>query len=104
MPTADKPAFSIRVRSHRGAANVEPGMRWEDQLTATTWDVVEPSGESLYSPSGFGGTLLFWCRAVAGVVPASWRESARADGCIEFCGDSIVAGYLRSLTKDDHDH
>lgn len=75
-----------------GTREVLPGMRWRDRMTGSTWEVMEPTGDSIYSPSGFGGTANFWCRCVEWTAEAErWKEQARADGCIVFCGDSIAS-------------
>lgn len=86
----------VMVACSKGQRDVQPGMRWRDLLTGSTWEVVESSGQRTYSPSGFGGALCFWCKPV-GELPrdaARWLEYARADGCIEFCGDSVAAMLL----------
>lgn len=76
---------------------VRIGSRWRQYLTDSTWEVVEPAGRS-YSPSGLGGCQDFWCKPVGELrdpQACGWvRDYARADGCVEFCGDSIAAGLI----------
>jgi hypothetical protein len=87
------------VNCSRGSREILPGMKWRDPLTGSTWEVVEPSGERIYSPSSFGGAPCFWCRPVGDELPAAaqaWLKDARADGCISFCGDSIAASLLEA--------
>jgi len=70
-------------------------MRWYDRMTGSTWEVVEPAGTRIYSPSGLGGTPNFLCRCVEWTPEAErWKEQAREDGCIVFCGDSIASMLL----------
>ena len=86
----------MKVACSKGERDVLPGMHWRDVLTGSTWEVVEPTGRRIYSPTGFGGTPNFWCKPV-GEVPKDaqrWLLEARADGCVEFCGDSIAAMLL----------
>lgn len=85
---------AIRVACSRGHAWIARGVRWQDQLTLTEWEVVEPTGTAIYSPSGLGGTLCFWCKPINGAVPEGWSKDARPDGCVSFCGDSIAAAVL----------
>ncbi len=74
-----------------GQREVIPGARWRDEVTGSAWEVVEHSGGRIYSPCGFGGTPIFWCRCVD-LTPAAarYQQYAREDGCVEFCGDSIA--------------
>lgn len=86
----------VMVACSKGERDVQPGMRWRDLMSGSEWEVVEPAGSRIYSPSGLGGTPTFWCRAV-GETPlhaTRFAEYARADGCVEFCGDSIAANLL----------
>lgn len=83
----------MKVACSKGERDVVAGMHWRDLLTGSTWQVVGPTGDGIYSPSGLGGTPTFWCRPV-GEVPGParrWLEDAREDGCVAFCGDSIAA-------------
>lgn len=84
------------VACSKGQRLVAPGMRWRDLMTGSEWEVVEPAGQRTYSPSGFGGTPEFWCKAVGDMPLEATRyaEYARADGCVSFCGDSIAAMLL----------
>ena len=83
------------VACSKGEREVLPGMRWRDMMTGSTWEVVELTGDRIYSPSGLGGTPNFWCRCIEWTAPAErWKEGARSDGCIAFCGDSIAAMLL----------
>lgn len=90
------PAKSWTVSYSGGQRELTAGMRWRDALTRTTWEIVEPTGESTYSPSGLGGTPCFWCKPVGELHAEAkrWQDNQRADGCIAFCGDSIAAGLL----------
>lgn len=84
-----------------GQRTIRVGSRWHQYLTDSTWEVVEPAGRS-YSPSGFGGCRDFWCKPVGELrdqQAIGWvRDYARADGCVEFCGDSIAAGLIESAS------
>ena len=84
------------VACSKGNRNVLPGMQWRDLLTGSIWEVVEPSGQRMYSPIGLGGAMGFWCKPVGALPPdaSRWLEYARADGCVEFCGDSVAAMLL----------
>lgn len=86
----------MMVACSKGDRDVRPGMQWRDLLTGSTWEVVEPSGQRMYSPSGLGGAMGFWCKPVGALSPdaSRWLEYARADGCVEFCGDSVAAMLL----------
>ena len=85
----------MMVSYSMGQREVLPGMRWRDLMTGSTWEVVELTGDRIYSPSGFGGTPNFWCRCVEWTPEAErWKEQAREDGCIVFCGDSIASMLL----------
>jgi hypothetical protein len=88
--------WSVTVQYSQGERALSAGMRWRDRLHGGTWEVIEPANGRIYSPSGFGGTPTFWCRPV-GDLPESARgylTSARPDGCVEFCGDSIAASLI----------
>ena len=88
----------VMVSYSMGQREVLPGMHWRDLMTGSTWEVVEPTGGRMYSPSGFDGTLNFWCRCVEWTPEAQrWKEQARDDGCIVFCGDSIASMLLPAL-------
>jgi hypothetical protein len=92
------------VHCSRGATEVLSGARWRDMLTGTEWEVVEPTGEAIYSPSGFGGTPCFWCRPITGNDMSDvrrWLETARGDGCVSFCGDSIAAALMAGPALDN---
>jgi hypothetical protein len=70
-------------------------MRWRDTLTGSEWEVVELTGERIYSPSGLGGTPCFWCKPIVMTPEAqNFLEDARPDGCVSFCGDSIAGGLI----------
>lgn len=86
----------IDVAYSGGRRSIAHGARWRDGLTGSTWEVVEPTGEATYSPSGLGGTRCFWCKPVGEISGDAkhWFKDARADGCVSFCGDSIAAGLL----------
>lgn len=85
----------MKVACSKGEREVLPGMQWRDMLTGSTWEVVEPTGDRIYSPSGFGGAPNFWCRCVEWTPAAErWKADARDDGCIAFCGDSIASMLL----------
>jgi hypothetical protein len=81
--------WSVKVHCSKGERELRAGLRWKDSLHGGTWEVVEPSGKRIYSPSGLGGTPNFWCKLVSG--PNAYAHCAREDGCVEFCGDSIAA-------------
>jgi hypothetical protein len=84
------------VHCSMGATEVLPGMRWRDMLSGSEWQVVEPTGDAIYSPSGLGGTPCFWCRPITITDAAErWLEWARDDGCVSFCGDSIAGALMR---------
>ena len=71
----------VMVAYSMGQREVLPGMHWYDRMTGSTWEVVEPAGTRIYSPSGFGGTPNFWCRCVEWTPEAErWKEQAREDG------------------------
>jgi hypothetical protein len=91
----------MKVACSKGERDVTPGMRWRDLLTGSTWEVVEQTGQGIYSPSGMGGTPTFWCKPV-GVLPKEalrWLEDAREDGCVAFCGDSIAAMLIEEIAS-----
>lgn len=95
--------LGVMVACSKGVRLVAPGMRWRDLMTGSEWEVVEPAGSRVYSPSGFGGTPEFWCRAV-GDMPlhaTRYAEHAREDGCVAFCGDSIAAMLLTPNVRGD---
>jgi hypothetical protein len=88
--------WEVKVHCSKGERTLRAGMRWRDGLHGSTWEVVEPEGGRIYSPSGLGGTPTFWCRPV-GVLPAGAEhllDGHREDGCVSFCGDSIAAGLI----------
>jgi hypothetical protein len=84
-----------KVHCSLGPRMVRRGSQWRDMLTGTTWEVVEPTGSRIYSPSGFGGTMSFWCKPVGKLTEAAKLWPAREDGCVDFCGDSIAAGLIK---------
>lgn len=87
-----KEAWEVKVHCSKGERILRAGMKWRDCITGSMWEVVEPEGGRIYSPSGFGGTPTFWCRPVKKTKAAQpWLEDARTDGCVSFCGDSIAA-------------
>jgi hypothetical protein len=88
--------WEVKVHCSKGERTLRAGMQWRDGLYGSTWEVLEPKGGRIYSPSGFGGTPTFWCKPV-GELPEGakrWLEHAREDGCVSFCGDSIAAGLI----------
>lgn len=94
----EQETWAIPVHCSRGVQVLKSGMQWGDLLHGSQWEIVEPSGGTIYSPSGLGGTPIFWCKPV-GEVPAGARyylDSAREDGCVEFCGDSIAAAIMHA--------
>jgi hypothetical protein len=70
------------------------GMRHTEWVAArglARWEVVALTGSRSFSPSGFGGTPEFWCRA-AGDVPlhtTKYAQDARADGCVAFAATAL---------------
>ena len=44
----------MMVSYSMGQREVLPGMRWRDMMTGSTWEVVELTGDRIYSPSGWG--------------------------------------------------
>lgn len=113
----------MKVYCSAGEVDVLPGDRWQDLLTRSRWEVVEPDPNSprIYSPSGWGGTPIIWCRLLdlleeadtsASTLSAhgaaneqwaqakvqSWLREARADGCVAFCADSVAGGVMRERT------
>lgn len=83
----------MMVHCSKGPREVLPGMQFRDTLSGSVWEVVEASGERMYSPSSLGGVMGFWCKPVKDQTPESesWLAYSRDDGCIEFCGDSVAA-------------
>lgn len=87
--------WEVKVHCSKGERTLRAGMRWRDSITGSVWEVVEPEGGRIYSPSGLGGTPTFWCKPVEKTEAAQpWLADARADGSVSFCGDSIAAGLI----------
>jgi len=90
----------VMVSYGAGQREVLPGMRWQDRITGIVWEVVEPTGTRSYSPFGSVGTPNFWCRCVEPKPGIErWRDQAREDGCIPFCGDSIAGSPSTNSTN-----
>ncbi len=81
-----------------GEREVKPGDNFKLTLDGSEWQVVKlRRGESMYSPSGLGGTPVFACQHIFGASTAlKYKE---ADGLVNFCGDSIAASLLSAGPK-----
>ena len=64
-------------------------------MAGDSWTVGEPSGGSIYSPSGLGGTPCFHCKPV-GEMPDWARKFVEPDGSVVMCGDSIAGALARA--------
>lgn len=77
----------IMVACSRGQASVGHGAVWHTALDPKTeWTVLRPTGDTIYSPSGLGGTPNFLCEA-----PDGRRDI--------FCGDSIAACLMERAAR-----
>lgn len=91
MAETTQPAWS--VTGYRGTVTVQAGDRFSFDGDTAVWEVVCPTGEVTYSPSGIGGCAVLACRLVLG-EPRRGMEKYVHNGMCDFCGDSIATAIL----------
>ena len=91
--TAPDAAGGWRITGYKGSTTVRSGDRFKFSGEPEEWEIVMPTGEVTYSPSGIGGCAVLSCRLVSGAMPKRYAQYA-TNGVVEFCGDSIASAIL----------
>lgn len=90
----DASAQTVRLVGSRGTIDARQGDAFADLYGTAgggVWIIAGFTNQRIYSPSGLGGTPIVRCKLVQGEMPAHWGEYVDADGCVEWCGDSVAS-------------
>jgi hypothetical protein len=85
-------AHATKDGEARTDVNVGDRFKWWD---GSEWEIVEFTGQGMYSPSGIGGTPTLKCRPLS-EISEHFRKYAEPDGTVDWCGDSVAGALSRS--------